>query len=87
LAARPGSDHVPENPFRVLLDALTLRTDGQIDAKATERELHLTLDGVHLNSAGARLVAEELARIVETRRAAPASTDVRGSRAASKSGL
>jgi lysophospholipase L1-like esterase len=65
LAARPGSDHVPKNPFRVLLDALTLRTDGQIDAKATERGLHLTLDGVHLNSAGAKLVAEEFAVAIQ----------------------
>jgi lysophospholipase L1-like esterase len=62
------SDHVPENPFRVLLDALTLRTDEQIDRKAAKRGLHLTLDGVHLNSAGARLVAEEIARFVEKKR-------------------
>lgn len=62
------SDHVPENPFRVLLDALTLRTDEQIDRKAAKRGLHLTLDGVHLNSAEARLVAEEIARFVEKKR-------------------
>jgi lysophospholipase L1-like esterase len=66
LVAMPGSDHLPRNPLRVLLDALTLRTDGQIDAKATERGLHLTLDGVHLNSAGARLVAEEFRRVIES---------------------
>jgi lysophospholipase L1-like esterase len=66
LAARPGSEHIPRNPFRVLLDALTLRTDGQIDAKAAERGLHLTLDGVHLNSAGAKLVAEELTAAIQS---------------------
>ena len=66
LAARPGSEHLPRNPFQVLFDALTLRTDGQIDAKATERGLHLTLDGVHLNSAGARLVAEEFGAVIES---------------------
>jgi len=66
LAARPGSDHLPRNPLRILLDALTLRTDGQIDAKAAERGLHLTLDGVHLNSAGARLVAEELTAAIQS---------------------
>jgi lysophospholipase L1-like esterase len=69
LAQRPIiSDHVPENPFRVLLDALILRTDEEIDRKAADRGLYLTLDGVHLNSAGARLVAEEIARFVEKRR-------------------
>jgi lysophospholipase L1-like esterase len=65
LASRPGSDPLPGNPLRVLLDALTLRTDGQIDARSAERGLQLTLDGVHLNSAGARLVAEELAAAIQ----------------------
>jgi lysophospholipase L1-like esterase len=65
LAGWPGSDHVPKNPLRVLLDALTLRTDRQIDAEARERGLHLTLDGVHLNSAGAKLVAEEFAAAIQ----------------------
>ena len=68
LAGWSGSDHVPKNPFRVLLDALTLRTNEQIDAKAAERGLYLTLDGVHLNSAGAKLAAEEFASSVEKRR-------------------
>jgi lysophospholipase L1-like esterase len=64
LAARPGSGHLPTNPFRVLSDAVTLKSDEQIDAKAMERGLRLTLDGVHLNSAGARLVAEEFAAAI-----------------------
>jgi lysophospholipase L1-like esterase len=52
------------NPLRVLLDTLILRTDEEIDRKATERGLHLTLDGVHLNSAGAGLVAEAFAEAI-----------------------
>ena len=68
LAGWSGSDHVPKNPFRVLLDALTLRTNERIDAKAAERGQYLTLDGVHLNSAGAKLAAEEFASSVEKRR-------------------
>jgi lysophospholipase L1-like esterase len=60
LVAKPVSDYLLPNPVRGLLDALMLRTDAQVDAKATERGLHLTLDGVHLNSAGAKLVAREL---------------------------
>jgi lysophospholipase L1-like esterase len=65
LAGRPWSDHVSRNPLRVLLDALTLRTNGQVDGKAAERGLHLTLDGVHLNSAGAKLVADAFAAAIE----------------------
>ena len=66
LGTRSGSNHAFRNPFRGLVDALTLRTDVQIDAKAAERGLHVTLDGVHLNSAGARLVAEEFGAVIES---------------------
>ena len=48
------------------MDAVTLRTDGQIDTKAAERGLQVTLDGVHLNSTGARLVAEEVGAAIES---------------------
>jgi lysophospholipase L1-like esterase len=68
LPARPGRERIPRNPLRVVLDALTLRTDGQIDAKAAERGLRLTLDGVHLNSAGAKLVAEEFKAVIHNHR-------------------
>ena len=66
LVESPASDYVPENTLHILLDALTLRTDEQIDGKAAERGLHLTLDGVHLNSAGAKLVAEKFAEGIES---------------------
>jgi len=68
LLARPGSERVRGSPHRVLLDVLTLRTDEQIDARAAERGLRLTLDGIHLNSAGARLVADEFAAVIDNYR-------------------
>ena len=58
LAGKSVSDYMPTSPVRVALDALTLRSKEQIDRKATERGLHLTLDGIHLNSVGAELAAE-----------------------------
>ena len=64
LAGKTVSDYIARNLIRVLLDTLTLRTDSQVDARATERGLHLTLDGVHLNSVGARLVAGDLAAAI-----------------------
>jgi lysophospholipase L1-like esterase len=64
------SDYLLPNPVLILLDTLTLRSDEQVDAKAAERGLHLTLDGVHLNSAGAKLVARELIGAIQS----PAST-------------
>jgi len=58
LAGKRISNYLPSSVMRVALDALTLRSDEQIDRKAAERGLHLTLDGIHLDSTGARLVAD-----------------------------
>ena len=58
LADKPVSGYLPISVIRVALDALTLRSDEQIDRQAAERGLRLTLDGIHLNSVGAGLVAE-----------------------------
>ena len=66
LVARPISDYLLTSPIRVLLDALLLRSDEQVDRKATGRGLHLTLDGVHLNSTGAKLVARELIGAIQS---------------------
>ena len=64
LAGKPVSDYYPNSPVRVALDALTLRSREQIDRKATERGLHLTLDGIHLNSAGADMAAEAFLKAI-----------------------
>ena len=58
LAGRAISDYIPKSNIRIARDMLSLRTPAQIDAVARDRGLHLTLDGVHLNSAGAKIVAE-----------------------------
>ena len=58
LAGKHISNYLPGSVMRVALDALTLRSEEQVDRKSAERGLHLTLDGIHLNSAGAQLVAE-----------------------------
>ena len=70
LVTKPISDYLLTSPLRVFLDVLLLRTDEQVDHKAAERGLHLTLDGVHLNSVGAKLVAGELTAAIQS----PAST-------------
>jgi lysophospholipase L1-like esterase len=52
------SDYMPRSVIRVALDALTLKDNERINRKAAERGLHVTLDGIHLNSLGAEIVAE-----------------------------
>jgi lysophospholipase L1-like esterase len=58
LAGKRISNYLPSSVMCVALDALTLRSDEQIDRRAAECGMHLTLDGIHLNSVGARLVAD-----------------------------
>lgn len=65
LAAQPISDYTPQNAVRVILDVLTLQNNEQVDRMAARRGLHLTLDGLHLNSAGARIVADSLLKVLQ----------------------
>jgi lysophospholipase L1-like esterase len=65
LASKQTSNRLPKSPQRVGWDILTLRNDAQVDAKAAQRGLHFTLDGVHLNSAGAALVAEAFLEAID----------------------
>lgn len=58
LASKNISNYVPKSAVRVVLDAVLLRSNAQIDQKASERGLHFTLDGIHLNSPGAEIVAK-----------------------------
>jgi lysophospholipase L1-like esterase len=65
LDGKPMSSYRPKT-HQILLDGLTLQKRAQIDRKAAERGLHLTLDGVHLNGAGAELVAERFLEAIPT---------------------
>lgn len=53
-------DYLPESLFRTGIDATVLRTDEQVDQESQSRGLHLTLDGVHLNSKGATIVSNRI---------------------------
>jgi len=64
LAGRPISDYLPHSIIRVALDALLLRSRERIDRQAAERGLHVTLDGIHLNGAGAEIVAEMFLKVI-----------------------
>jgi lysophospholipase L1-like esterase len=59
LGAKPAARYLSPSVTRVVLDGL-LRSKAQVDRMAAARGLYFTLDGVHLNSAGAELVANAL---------------------------
>jgi lysophospholipase L1-like esterase len=60
LASKKISPYVPKSVFRVILDALFVNNPEELEIKATERGLHYTIDGIHLNKAGAEKVADVL---------------------------
>lgn len=61
-----ASGYLPMSVTSVALDALLLRTPARVDRVARRRGLRLTLDGVHLNSAGAEAVTQELRRALRS---------------------
>ena len=65
LDGRPISGYLPRSALRVTWDALTLWTDAQVDRRSRQRGLHLTLDGLHLNRAGAEIAAEAFLGLIE----------------------
>jgi lysophospholipase L1-like esterase len=60
LALKNVSPYVRKSVFRVILDALFARTPEESRKKAPETCLHFTIDGVHLNRAGAEMIADVL---------------------------
>ena len=65
LSGKPVSDYVPKHLTVIARDAVLLRSDDRIDVVAAHRGLHLTLDGVHLNHAGALLAAATFRESIE----------------------
>lgn len=55
-----SSDYIADNAFRVVLDALLLRSKEAIDKKSESRGLYYTLDGAHFNSRGAVIYANAI---------------------------
>ncbi len=60
LASKKISPFVPKNIMGVVRDALFTKTPEDLEKKAIARGLHFTIDGVHLNTAGAGIVAHAI---------------------------
>jgi lysophospholipase L1-like esterase len=59
------SEYLPESATRVALDVILLKQKEQYDKKSSERGLLFTLDGVHLNSRGAEIVANIFLELIK----------------------
>ncbi|MBD8032214.1 MULTISPECIES: SGNH/GDSL hydrolase family protein [Solibacillus] len=53
-----SSDYISTKVLSVMVDVLFYNKPSRIDKKSKKRGLQLTLDGIHLNSTGAQLVAD-----------------------------
>ena len=67
LAGKQISSFVPKSFFRIMRDKTRLNTSSQIETEASGRGLNFTLDGVHLNGAGASLAAETFSEAISLR--------------------
>lgn len=56
-----SSDYTSIKVMTVMKDVLLYKKPSRIDKLSKERGLHLTLDGIHLNSIGAQIVADTYA--------------------------
>lgn len=65
LASRPVSSYLPDSAVQVLRDSRELEATRSVDQISEIRGLHYTLDGVHLNSAGAKVVADLFSEWIE----------------------
>jgi lysophospholipase L1-like esterase len=60
-----SSDYLSINVMRVMMDVLFYKNPTSIDRLSKKRGLHLTLDGIHLNSMGAALVADYYSTMID----------------------
>ncbi|MEK5442335.1 MULTISPECIES: SGNH/GDSL hydrolase family protein [unclassified Fredinandcohnia] len=60
-----SSDYLSINVMRVMMDVLFYKNPTSIDRLSKKRGLHLTLDGVHLNSTGSSLVAAQYSNMID----------------------
>jgi len=65
LSTLDSKDYISIRVFTVMKDVLFYKNPIRIDKLSKKRGLHLTLDGIHLNSYGAKVVAEEYASMME----------------------
>ena len=59
------SNYFPNSLTRIALDTMQLKHDDQVEQMSTMRGLSYTLDGVHLNCKGAKLVAEAFLQAIQ----------------------
>lgn len=60
-----STNFINTNVIRVMIEVLFYKSPSRIDQLSEKRGLHLTMDGIHLNSKGADIVAQQYTSIIE----------------------
>ncbi len=58
------SGYMPFKISELLKDVKELKTNEDVDERSKNRGLHLTLDGVHINSKGAKIIADGIIKAI-----------------------
>lgn len=66
LAEVRSSDFIGTNVIRVMFDVLFYKSTSRIDRLSLKRGLNFTLDGIHFNSKGAKIVAQEYLSMIKS---------------------
>ncbi|MEC9485266.1 MAG: GDSL-type esterase/lipase family protein [Candidatus Izemoplasma sp.] len=64
LDAKESSDYIAKSLKSIMQDVRNLKTKEEIDCVSQDRGLHVTLDGVHLNSTGALIITRKLEEVL-----------------------
>jgi len=59
------SPYLPKSVSKLFLSIFFRKSDREIEEQAIKRKLHYTIDGVHLNAAGAEIAANEVMKKIE----------------------
>ena len=65
LAKVHSSDYISTSVFRIMKDFFFYKKPSRINRLSSKRGLHLTLDGIHLNSNGALTVSDEYSLMID----------------------
>jgi len=58
------SNYMPYKISELMNDVKELKSVKDVDERSKSRGLHLTLDGVHINSKGAQIIADGITRVL-----------------------
>ncbi len=67
LSNKETSDYLPIKVSEIYKDVKRLTNSSLVDLKSKKRKLHLTLDGVHVNSKGAKIISKAISNYLNSK--------------------